>query len=90
MASSRRREYKNEPDSFCYVRECCTLFVKGVISLCLRSVPTKHIFKFPLVTKKRNSYLISCVATGRKGFATGQKENERSFHGLAGTLRSHN
>ena len=34
--------------------------IKGITSLCLRSIPTKHIFKFPLVTKTKWSSHIVC------------------------------
>ena len=60
MASSRRRKWKNKPDSFCYVCECCTLlrqrrnitsFVKRVYKAC---------FQIPLGDhdKKRSSHIV--------------------------------
>ena len=77
MVSSRSREYKSKPDSFCYVCGCYILLRQRRNITSFVKCAYKAYFQFPLVTKTRNGHLILCVITVRKCFAIGQKENER-------------
>ena len=80
MASSRRCECKNKPDSFCYVCGCYTLLFqrRNITSFVKRAY--KAYFQIPLggKDKKWSSHIVyhNC----EESFAIGQKGNKRDCH----------
>ena len=79
MASSRRYECKNKPDSFCYVCGCYTLLLqrRNITSFVKRAY--KAYFQlFLLVKKTRNGHLILCIITVRKALRLDKRETKKT------------